>query len=169
MAKLNHNRPHLKIVDNLRRILAASDSNYKSNQMLDDSTSAKTTRKKCVQIKFHGNELKLCQALLDSIELYYSDFEIFLSHFMTKPKNHARYKIKLEQSEANLRTCIREFFAEYVIIKIKKNEKSYLPTFWKLLEKELKKSGDVYDVIADEVKNLGALIESGCLDKRLGA
>jgi len=178
MAKLNHDRPHLKIVDNLRRVLAASDSCYKSNNILEQKPDRNTIStmskqrspgKKCVQIEFQGNELNLCQALLDSIELYYSDFELFLNGFMTKSKSKARSKSKLEESETNLRTCIKEFFAEYVVVKIKKDEESGLPGFWKLLEKELKKSGCVYDIIAEEVEKLNESIESGWLDQRLGA
>jgi hypothetical protein len=176
MAKLNYDRPHLKIVDNLRRVLAASDSCYKSNvleQKPDDGKAISTMSKqrspgkKSVQIEFQGNELDLCQAFLDAIELYYSDFEIFLKGFMSKSKNKARSKSKLEESETNLRTCIREFFAEYMIVKIKQNKESGLPVFWKLLEKELKKSGCAYDIIIDEFERLGESIESGLLDHRL--
>lgn len=167
-----------KIVDNLRRVLAASDSCYKSNNILElkpDENAISTMpkqrspSKKCVQIEFQGNELNLCQALLDSIETHYGDFELFLKGFMTKSKSKACSKSKLAESETNLRTCIKEFFAEYVVIKIKKDEKSGLPGFWKLLEKELKKSGCVYDIIAEEVEKLNESIESGWLDQKLRA
>jgi hypothetical protein len=179
MAKLNYDRPYLKIVDNLRRVLTASDSFYKYDNILEQKTTddrnaispipkQRSPGKKCVQIEFQGNELNLCQELLDSIELYYSDFEIFLNGFITKSKGKAR-KSKLAESEKNLRTCIREFFAEYVIIKIKKDEKSGLPGFWKLLEKALKEGGCVNDIFVEEAEKLNESIESGLLDQRLGA
>lgn len=179
MAKLNHNRPHLKIVDNLRRVLAAADSCYTSSRHSIEAITAGADignlkepnparkSKQDVMIEFQPNEFPLCQELLDSIESYHDCFEAFLGGFMAKSKNKANRKNKLLQSEANLRACIREFFTEYVLVKINKTENSGLPKFLKLLEKGLKKSRFVYDIIADEVEKMNVAIESGSMDQRL--
>ncbi len=152
MANINHNRPYLKFIDNLRHVLADADRRSKPEniQSLRIEKEPKTlVVRKSRQIVFYGNEWELCNDLFVAIEAYFDCFNDFLKHF---PKGSGGRKIKLEEAEAALRKCISLFLAEYVQVKAINAKNSGLHKFWKLLVKGLETDGIIAEMISQEIR-----------------
>jgi len=165
MTNLKHNRPYLKYIDNLRRVIAASDPSIKPACVLkvqkptSISLETKPTRapKESVPIEFYGNELALCSAFLNAVDSFFACSTEFFEGFFKK--NSSSRQKNVEEAEANLRECIRELLFGYMQVIHNNDKKSGLHKFWKLLFKGQGKSGVIAEMIAQEMNAINEALD----------
>jgi hypothetical protein len=146
MANFNHNRPHLRFVDNLRRVLSEADSRSRP-----DKESKIPATRKMKQILFTENELELCNGFLTAVVNYFECENDFLENFMKKPDKMGN---KLKESEETLRRHIKALVTRYVRIELGNKKDGLLYKFWKQLEKGLATDGIITEMIIQEIKAL---------------
>jgi hypothetical protein len=146
MANINHNRPYLRFIDNLRRVLVEADS---MNKPVKESKIPATCNKR--HILFTENELELCNGFLTAVYNYYECYEDFLENFMKRSGNK---DIMLKDAEEVLRMHIRALVTGYIRVKLDNNKDSGLYKFWKLTEKGFGSDGIIPEMIIQEIKDL---------------